>query len=757
MRSKLLCGVSALMLFAPTSAWGAVTEQAGPGSQTKLASPGVGDAASPQTQADSAQQSEIDAGQLKDIVVTAERRTENLQKVPIAATSMSSDDLQNKSVNRIDDLQLASPSLSVTDAGLTQSVNIRGIGISSGSPAVANGVAVYINGVFQPPLLTTSSFYDIGDVEVLRGPQGTLVGSNSTGGAIFINTQKPLFDRFGGYLQGGIGNYAAKNLEGAINLPLASDLALRVAGTYQKRNSYFDDIGLYNNHPDSLDEKAGRVSLRWEPGRFSVNGHLEWIDKNSGGYAYQPVAGTPYSAGRVDGPRTLDYDAPTRNYERGFLSDLEMKYEFGGGVTLRYQSGYTNKRVNNLYDSDGTSLNTAALPAATQDQFVQEQEWTQEVNLISPTTGRFNWILGGYYQHNKINVDILQHTGAPVDPTHILIHDYKTTVGAFVQGGYKLSDQLELDIGGRYSHYAVTQTGSVAIGYGTIFGPDGLTVADLGNDHKDGRFTGKVSLNYQPDKDNLIYAFVARGYKPGGANSATSEFKPETVWDYELGWKSTMLDNHLRTQIGGFYMDYSNFQFDYVDTTTGQSGVANVANSRIYGAEVQIQARFGNLGLDGGFAYVHSRLGSLVAVNERLVPPGVTLGPECGATPTTGCTDYGPYLQDAGGGPNLLSPKWTFNVGADYEIKLGGDLTLTPRVNYAYVGEQYATYFYSPQYDLLRSRGLLSAQLTLQTGGWSIEGYTTNLTNKTYVSGISGNNEFYGAPREYGVRAKVRF
>jgi iron complex outermembrane receptor protein len=698
-----------------------------------------------------------DEATLGEIVVTAQRRVENLQNVPIAATALSGDQLAAKSVARLDDLQFAAPSLSVTDAGLTQSVNIRGIGISSGSPAVANGVAVYINGVFQPPLLTTSSFYDIASVEVLRGPQGTLVGSNSTGGAIFINSQAPDTSGIGGFAQGSYGNYDHRTLQGAINIPLTGNLAVRGAANYDKRNSYFDDIGVFNNHPDRLNEKAGRFSLLWTPGSLRVLSHLEWIDKQSGGYAYSPVPGTPYSAGATGDARTLDFDAPTRNHERGFLADTELRYEFDGGITLRSLTGYANKRVNNLYDSDATSLNTAALPASTQDQFVREREVVQEINLISPTTGRLNWIIGGYYQHNKIDVDILNRNGAPVDPTHVLIYNNKTTLGLFAQAGYKVTDRVELQLGARYSHYSVTQDGGVSIGYGTIFGPSGMQVADLGNSHKDGRLTGKANINFQVDADNLIYAFAARGYKPGGANSATSQFQPETVWDYEAGWKSTMLGGHLRTQLGLFYMDYQRFQFDFVDTSSGQSGVTNVASSTIYGLEGQLQAKVHGLGVDAGFAYVHSKLGSLSAVNSRLVPPGVTLGPQCGAVPTTGCTDYTPFVREAGGGPNLFSPRFSYNFGVDYAVQLGGDKTLTPRLNYAYVGPQWSNYFYEPSFSRLRGRGLLSALVTLRIGKWTLEGYGTNLTNKTYVSGITGNNRFLGAPREYGLRAGVRF
>ena len=232
------------------------------------------------------------------IIVTAQRREEDLQDVPIAATALSGDQLADKAVERLADLQFAAPSVSITDQGLTQSVNLRGIGIASGSPAVANGVAQYIDGVFQPPIMTASSFYDIATIEVLRGPQGTLVGSNSTGGAIFINTRNPELDETSGYAEGHYGSFNAAGLEGAINLPLAQDLAVRVAGTTRWRDSYYTDIGRFSNEPGALDEQAVRIGLLWEPENFRALAKVEWIDKDTGGYAYRPIAGTTFANSR---------------------------------------------------------------------------------------------------------------------------------------------------------------------------------------------------------------------------------------------------------------------------------------------------------------------------------------------------------------------------------------------------------------------------------------------------------------------------
>lgn len=697
------------------------------------------------------------SGQVEEIIITAQRRQENLQKVPVAATGLTGDQLAGKGVQQISDLEFAAPSVSITDQGLTQSVNIRGVGLSSGSPAVTNGVATYIDGMFQPPILTTSVFYDIGSIEVLRGPQGTFVGSNSTGGAIFINSQNPSTDRVKGYLQGSYGNYDHIKTEGAVNLPVTGTLAFRVAGNFDRRDSYYTDVGPYDNHPDRLNEKAGRIGMLWNPGNFRVLGKAEWVDRQSGGFAARPIEGTPFAADRVDGIRTVAYNAPTAGHERGFRSTLELRYELDSGVVLRSLSGYLNYRANHLYDLDASRLSFQ-----TQDQFVREREWVQEFNIISPTGGRFDWILGGYYQQNKIDVVIQQRSGSPVDPTDILIAQKKTISGVFGQFGYKVTPELQLQVGARYSHFKGESGGTVTIGNGLpFFPPGGLVVANLAGSHSDGRPTGKIALNWTPNNDNLVYAFVARGYKPGGANSATSEFGPETDMDYEVGWKSSFLGHHLNTQVGAFFMKYKGFQLDAVDPNTGQTGTSNISDASIKGFELQAQARFGGFAIDGGLAFVDSKLKEATIINTRILPaPAGTLGPQCpSGVPSNPpvCFDYTNFYGTAGGGPNLFSPKWSYNIGAQYEAQLGGDMTLTPRLNYAYIGPRWTNFFYSPTTDYLKARGIMTGLLTLRKGNWTLEGYANNLLNKKYVSGQFINAEFYGAPREYGIRAAVRF
>ncbi len=703
------------------------------------------------TKAEVARPADTGAG---EIIVTAQRRRESLQRVNIAATALSGDSLGDKAVVRQLDLQNAAPGLSIVKAGLTESVNIRGIGLASGSPQVANGVASYVDGLFQPPIVSTGVFYDIDNIEVLRGPQGTLVGSNSTGGAIFINTKKPELNKLGATINLEGGSFGHVQADAAVNLPIGNTLAVRVAGLDSHRDSYYTDIGPSGNQPDRLNEQDTRAMILWKPGNFSAMLKSETIERQTGGYAYQPISGVnaALTAGRTNIPYTLNYNTTTSNFERAFINSLELKYVTDGGLTLRSLTGYQNKRINNLYDNDATAVANSG-----QNQFVREKQYSQEINIISPTKGVFNYIVGGYFQRNVINVRIFNFNTATNAPSLWIEPDTnKLVLGVFAQANYKFNSQFELQAGARYSHFDVTGAGGVYVGRGTFGGPTGINVSPQTGTESDGRVSGKVALNWTPDNTNLFYVFAARGYKPGGINPPGGKFAPETVWDYEAGWKGSFMDRHIKTQIGAFYNDYQNFQDGVQDPASGQTGVQNISSATIKGFEAQVQAKFGGFSLDGGIAYTDSKLSPVTIINTRLEPPNTSL-PQCATGVANGATCYNYTYQTAGGGTALYAPKWTWNAGIQYDVLIGDGSKITPRLNYSYVGSEFVNLLYNPAYDLIASHALLSAEITYTHKNLSLKAYGTNLTKEYYISGQSGNNEFYGAPREFGVRLSGKF
>ena len=719
----------------------------------------------------------------KDIVVTALRRRDNVQNVNIAVTALSADALSEKKVSRALDLQTAAPGLTISRSGITDSFNIRGIGLASGSPQVTNGVATYIDGVFQPPIVSNGQFYDMAGAEVLRGPQGTLSGANSTGGAVYLTTQRPQLGKTGGYASANYGNYNNVGVNGALNLPVGENFAVRASGLFNQHDAWFTDKGPANNQPERLAEIDARVQALYKVGGFQANLKVETVQRKTGGYALQPIATTlannPYVVGRTNTPWTVNYDSPVANFERAFATVLEAKYQFDNGITIRSVTAYQNKRLSSLNESDATSINTTnsasypdlvaagkVLNQTAGANNVRERVYSQEINIISPDTGKFKYVLGGYAQRNKIDLRNWSSTNGgfttlPQPATN------KVLVGVFGQTTYQLTEKLTVDAGLRYSHFHVDGAGAVyrAAAGSTIdqvlsVPPTGATVlVPQTGTEGDGRLTGKLALNYKPDADNLFYVFASRGYKNGGINPPGGTFAPETVWDYEAGWKSSLFNRHVKTQLGAFYMKYNNFQMDVINPLSGQSGVVNLANSEIKGFEASFQGKFDALSIDGGLSYVDSSMSALTLVNKWAIPAGVST-PQCNpagvaGTVGTGCFNY--VSTSTSGGSNLYSPKWTWNVSASYRYDMGDGMTLTPRLGYAYIGSQWAYPTYQASTDLIAARGLLQGSITFDMGDLKAEVYGTNLANKFYVAGQNGKNELYGAPREYGVRLTKKF
>ena len=686
-----------------------------------------------------------------EIIVTAQKRSENVQNVPAAITAISGNALKDRAVGRLDDLQTVAPSLTVATSGVTQSVNIRGVGLASGNASASNGVATYIDGMFQPPVVTTNSFFDIGSVEVFRGPQGTFVGSNSTGGALFVNSRNPEIGSVNGYGQVTAGNYSRWGGEGAINLPVSDTFALRAAGYYMNRDSYYRNGPGLTSRPGRLNEVGVRVSALWKPtSQFTALLKIESSAKDTGGYAWQrlqPAKTSPAVA--IPDPFQLNYNTETQNDERSIQASLKLDYVTDGGITLRSYSAFTRKRV---YNMDEFDVGNTATRQRHWD--INENEIVQEVNVISPDNKPFKWVVGGYFQRN-LPIVLIDDYNAGSPTIKILLHPTKVTKGIFGQVTVPINNQLSVDIGARESWYKVD-----AFGYVKLASNGAVLVPNTGGNESDNRMTGKIALNWKPDADNLVYAFVARGYKAGGYQTPARTFKPETVIDYEFGWKSAFLDRHVKTQIGAFYYDYNDFQIDAIDPNTGINAVYNVAKAKVKGIEGQIQVNQGGFTFDGGFAYVDSNLkptGTLVDIRAYTASGRPGSVPQCaaGVPESSTCSDYSQFLINTKAGPNLFSPKWTWNVSAAYKFD-AGSFSVTPRVSYSYVGPQYTYLAYDPQRDLLAARGLLSANLNIDIKNTQIQFYGTNLTNKVYIIG-QATGSFYGAPKEYGLRVKTTF
>ena len=695
-----------------------------------------------------------------EIVVTAERRNVSLQRSSVAATVLTGDDLVRKSVNSVEGLQFASPSLTVNTTGQGNAFNIRGIGKTEQNSAVGVGVITYRDGVATlPGYFQSEPYYDIASVEVLRGPQGTFAGGNATGGAVFITQQNATFDRVGGYFLAQYGNYDHMKLQGALNIPHSDTLAIRFAGNIERRDTFYDVSGPWTGNPGNRRDYSGRVSIAWAP-----TPELTVLLK--GDYNNIEYGGLPASRATETGdPLKVANNADLGGRDEFGRIVLNMSYKFDNGLTLRSISGFQRGTTQIDYDSDGTAnVGTVAAPAIQFRDKISEEIWSQEFNIISPDTGPFTWVVGGFYQHDKITIPpnggyIVDQTPNSLAP---LVFDTvlegvnpKTALAAFGQIGYELTEGFQVTAGARWSR---TTSANDAVAKAVI--PPFGTVLTLEQVDRtvNKKVNGKIALNWTVNRDHFLYAFVATGTKAGGLNGPNVlgrqplAFEPEDVTDFELGWKGTFLDGRLRTQLGGYYNIYKNFQISIVDPISPSiSSIFNVpGKTKLYGVELSAQGSFDRLSFDLAGSVSNSKLGRFFAADPRLGAIAVVCNPENGPV-TARCLDLT-------GNEQAYAPKLTLSAGAQYAIPLSGDATLTPRVDFAHIAASWGGLFQNRLFgDRLEARNILNAQLTLATGDWTIAAYGTNLTNQHYVAAINGTRRLAGAPRQYGLRVSRTF
>ncbi len=687
------------------------------------------------------------ATEVEGVVITAERRSTNLQTTAIAATVLTGDALADKGITSVDQLQFVSPGATVNNFGQGIDFNIRGIGKAEHNTQTTTGVITYRDGVATfPGYLQGEPYYDIARVEILRGPQGTFVGQNATGGAVFVNSNNPVIGGdYSGYLVGQIGSYSEVGAQGAINLPISDTLAARFAFNFDQRDSFYDfrgpGGGPYNGNPGDLWIASGRLSVLWQPSAaLSVLFKTDFNYLDYGAYPADPVNAT-------NDPFELTANAEQRALDRFVRTSIKADYTFDSGIILRSLSSYQFGNTQYRGDLDGTAVGNSTFRDS-----VDEEIWSQEFNLISPDTGRLTWVLGAYYQTDT-------YTFLPGDfvigvPPGNVFSEYvldgenpKTMAAAFGQISFDLTDSLELQIGARYSSAKTTNHVNV-LQYGTPIVDD--QTAKFSN------WSGKVSLGWTVDDHNYLYAFVATGFRPGGLNvpvgfGLPAPFDSEEVTSVEAGWKAGFFGGRLRTQVNAYYNHYENFQVIIGYPTLPIFGFElNTPNPTVmYGFEAQAEAVFGAFSLDAGLGLMHSEIGEFYATDPRAAT-FTACDPETGPS-SASCINLD-------GREQTYAPEFTFNIGAQYEFALAGGDTITPRLNWGYVSEQWATLFQNrARGDYVEARSIVNGQLAWQHGDYVVTLYGTNLTDQHYMGALNTGLRFMGPPRQYGIRLMKTF
>ncbi len=676
---------------------------------------------------------------LEEVFVTAERRSESLQKTPISASVLTGDDLTRLGVNVVDQLQFISPSAVINNFGQGIDFNIRGIGKAEHNTQTMTGVITYRDNVATfPGYFTREPYYDIARVEILRGPQGTFVGENATGGAVFVTSNDPVIGGgHDGYLQGQVGNFNDFGLQGAVNLPINDTLAARFAFHGETRDSFYNISGPWTGGDGALDMGSARVGLSWKPNdAWSVLFKADYNYIDMGAFPADPVNST-------NDIFDITANGEMRALDRFGRATLKVDYLYPNGTAFRSVTGYQDGNTEYRADLDGTSVGINNFRDA-----VDETIFSQEFNLISSDTGPTKWVVGAYYQSDEYN--FLPGEFVIDTPPVAYILDGtnpKWAVAGFGQISFDLPADFQIQLGARYTESRTTNHVNI--------NQFGLPLVD----EQTAKFTnwsGKLALNWTANDQNFLYAFVATGYKPGGLNvpvglGLPAPFIEEEVTSYEIGWKSEMSDGHVRTQVDAYYNDYDNFQviIGYPAFPVFGFELNNPSTTEIYGFEAQIEAAFGGFSLNIGAGVNHSALGSFFATDPRaasLTPCDPATGPA-----SASCIDLTNHKQ-------TYAPELTVNVGAQYEFTLGGGDTLAPRVDFGHVSTQWATLFENvARGDRIEARDIWNAQVAWRHGSYIATLYGTNLSDKHYVAAINSGLRLAGMPRQFGLRVMKSF
>lgn len=706
---------------------------------------------------------------IADIVVTATRREQRLQEVPIAVTALSQNALTQLNVRDAQDLMTVVPGLQAStqtagDNGGSATFFLRGMGQQRSGNGSEPAVGIYVDDFYYPSLSgTLFKIVDLERVEVLRGPQGTLFGRNTIGGAIRYTTRGAEIGKFGGNISGTVGNYNRYDVSGAINVPIGDFAAIRVSGGHLQQDGYVrrQTDGSYagKTRTDLL-----RLQARIEPTSSTyINISGQWSRDRLDGFTYNvpgpitvrlgtlpfvynnfvaPALGLPLYTNSLKS--TCFYcqpgtDRPEFSYTTNKNALVTAGWTIADGVSLKSLTGWQDIHNTLSFDLDGTVAPIFGGGVRPSQTYAFSQEIQLSAKLLDD---RLNFVAGGFYYNQRQPIRPLIANfvllAAPAPPVPNEQRNTKSYAG-FIDGSFKLTDKLSLLGGYRYSE-----------DHKTVVAVDPNTNAVLANAAgKFGSSTFRAGLQYQWKSELMTYATVSTGFRGGGFNPYDSAqrpllqpFAPEKSTSYEVGARMQFLNRRITLNPTIFYVDWTNIQVQKLvasGTVAGASSVIlqNAGKARSYGLEVEWAVQpTDNIRLFGNLAYL----------NIHYTDVG-------GASGITAASD----LQRA--------PPITFAIGGSYTIDLKAAGRVVTTLNYSFQDDQKSTPTDSDAL-LLPAYGLLNGRVEFSPANraFTVGAFVTNLLDtKYYVGGANytGNVGTYhydlGRPREFGITGRYNF
>lgn len=728
------------LLLAGLSISALVTAQAQ--AQDALAAVQASAIAAPGLSASSAPEDSLD-----EIVVTAEKRPTTVQSAPLAITAIEGAQLQQRNVNQVNDLNGYVPGLTIAKSeGAERVIAIRGIGYETAqNPNSQPGVAFHIDGVYIAHVIALNQdMLDVDRIEILRGPQGTVFGETSTGGAINVITKKPVIGEFSGTGSVSYGNYNYAKGQGTVNVPISDVLAARASVQYFRHDGYGYSVGVAGKTKYALDDADNvgyRASLLFKPNdRFSA------LLEGQGFSAKHNAALQKDLSDTTPGARHVNQDYPGK-----FALDTKMLYltlsqELGDWAVAKSVTAYQYMYKHQTGDND-------RLAGTYFDHLVRWRDrsktTTQELTLSSTSNHAFEWIVGGFYLRQRALQDIFEITNpyaaAVVEPngTGVKYQAYgpfqHTSYAGYASATLHVGEQLDLLAGGRYSYDKIT---AQPITYENAFG---VTAPRKATSEA---VTGKLGAEYRITPRNMVYATASRGYKPTGLNFNQGaiftpiDFKKETVDALEFGTKNDLFDRKVRLNLSGYYYWYDNFQFTQEDPIPNAGGTTNIPHARIYGVEAEATV----LPMDGLRFDGMLSLGRGKFKGDFLTIDAQSAGAIRNAYYANVLGYYNPYdarviaavaagRQNINGNRVPKLPGVQANGSASYSWAMaGGRVTL--RGDAIFRGHYVYRVFDSSALDRVPSYTIfnLFVGYTPDTGPWSVSLSANNITNKNGIN-----------------------
>jgi len=708
------------------------------------------------------------AAQEQEIVVTARKREERLKDIPVAATAISGEVIERRGLVSIKDVAKLTPSLNVNSDGAGRVfVAIRGVGVTL-VQTVQPGVGIFIDGVYQPNTsYLNNPLVDVERVEVLRGPQGTVYGKNTLGGAINVVTRQPNnnFEVRGG------GSYAgpddAWNMFGSVSGPIVKDrVQFRLAASHRQQDGFIKNE-LLGTDANLLNMDTVNGTLRILPVDnvvLTINGYTDWVKGGSIPYAHV--------TGPTDYSRSLFLNA--KNYQYYRYSGLNGKLQFPIGDT-------TNVTLVGAYDerngrNPDLDADFNAVDLIHQRGTDKLKTGTTELRFDSRWSDQFSSLFGLFYSHENLRGNNTSTVFAalpvigPVTQVSSTFDQRKgDTYAAFGTLFWKPQPDLEVALGLRLDHEKRVATGALspavilpgAIPIGSA--PDQPLTVPVPEAHiKSTNLLPKISVTKHWNPDLMSYASISRGFRGGGFNGPTAPFRTyqgDSAWTYEIGTKYSSADRRFSMSGAVFFNDYKDYigLNQFVRGSNGQAVTVDLNTGDVHSYGIELEGYYKPLPqwtLSGGAGYTHARIVDSSAYTD-----------------VTGLTLASNRLP--------FQPDWTFNANSDYVVPVGkGDLTFSTGVTGK--STRIAATLSETNAPVLKTYALVNASITYRIGGIEFGGFVDNLFNAHYFDSYIEKQtlaNFFGPPilpngqvnplvsdlgivgdlRRYGVRARVRF